>query len=156
MNSIEAVASIDENLFVSSSDIGSISLWSRVKKKPIFILKKAHDNKDGVAATSGIGIFSLSAIHYTDIFASGSNTGSIKLWEIAKDRKSFHEILSIPMNGYISSLKLFDPNIAPPRNIRNHTPKLCLAVARAKEHRLGRWSDSIKDANNGIYIIELN
>lgn len=46
---------------------------------------------------AGIGIVSLSALHYSDIFASGSNVGSIKIWKISSNKLSFAEILDIPM-----------------------------------------------------------
>ena len=44
--SIERVAFVDEETFVSGSDNGTISLWSMHKKKPIFTVPAAHGYDD--------------------------------------------------------------------------------------------------------------
>lgn len=40
--SIDRVAMLDDQLFVTGGDSGSITLWAAERKKPVFILHDAH------------------------------------------------------------------------------------------------------------------
>lgn len=68
--SIEIVRYLDENRFVSGSIDGSIAFWNSQKKRPTFVLSKAH----GVDAKSGNAnwITSVATLSFSDLFASGS------------------------------------------------------------------------------------
>uniref|UniRef100_A0A183E6H6 WD_REPEATS_REGION domain-containing protein n=1 Tax=Gongylonema pulchrum TaxID=637853 RepID=A0A183E6H6_9BILA len=70
--SIDCVALINENHFVSGSADGSLCVWSIFKKKPVCLQKEAHgcghDNQPN-------WIVSVAARRYTDLIASGSCDG---------------------------------------------------------------------------------
>lgn len=40
--SIDRIAMLDDQLFVTGGDSGSITLWAAERKKPLFILPEAH------------------------------------------------------------------------------------------------------------------
>lgn len=100
--SIDVVALIDEDTFVSGGDNGSISLWNTGKKKPLYTKMRAH----GIEGSS-IGmcrwINALATVPFTDLFCSGSGDSMIKLWSIAESKKSFSLLLNIPMVLLFSS-----------------------------------------------------
>lgn len=152
----------------------SISLWSVKKKKPVFTKVSCHETGKS-RNVLGIGIVSIAALHYSDVFASGSNLGSIKIWKVDPKKISFSEILDIPMvvlflifilssvsfrnyiltlekPGFINSLKLFTVNIS--ENPRTQA-KLYLAAGVGKEHRNGRWTTPIREARNLVCTFEL-
>jgi ribosomal RNA-processing protein 9 len=100
--SIDCVSFVNEEQFVSGSEDGSIALWSSQKKKPVALLKDAHGttksaNPD-LAPTSN-WITSITAFRNSDIFASGSHDGFIKLWSTnsgSKGHLDIKPIVSIP------------------------------------------------------------
>ncbi|TPX61901.1 hypothetical protein PhCBS80983_g00876 [Powellomyces hirtus] len=150
--SLDAVAMLDEEHFVSGSDTGAISLWNINRKKPLFTKLRAHGvgakkstatnppppSKETTTAaetteteattpiqpdanantiteeemTGGCGgITSLAAVRYSDLFASGSADGYIRLWKIDASKRRFQMVACIPMPGFINSLTFFE---APP------------------------------------------
>jgi len=85
-------------------------------------------------------ISAITAIPYSDVFATGSNDGTIKLWKVVNNEE-FHHIKDIPMVGWVNSLKFSkEANI--------------LAVGIGRDHRLGRWSTN-KKAKNGICLVPI-
>ncbi|KAH6570267.1 hypothetical protein BASA60_007871 [Batrachochytrium salamandrivorans] len=124
---IDAVALIDEDHFVSGSDSGAISLWNVMKKKPFFTFLRAHgprsrvlmNGQDSLVSSSGTDdmcnwITALASVPYSDLFASGSCDGYVKLWKISDNKRSFSLLNSIPMCGFVNSIKFFNaplPNI---------------------------------------------
>ncbi|KXN91546.1 hypothetical protein AN958_00532 [Leucoagaricus sp. SymC.cos] len=137
--SLECIAMIDDSTFVTGGDSGSISLWSTQKKKPIFTYPLAHGLHTVHSSTSGPiqtprWITSLASLPYSDLFASGSWEGQIRLWKLDSKLRSFSPLGgggtgggvgsggSIPIPGIINSLQL----IAPPKSFftattNNHT-----------------------------------
>jgi len=111
---------------------------SKKKKSPLSIIRNAHSN-----GTSSIPnwISSIASYKYTDLVASGSADGFIKLWSANSQNGSLSPILSIEMVGFVNSL------------VFSSTGRLLIAGI-GQEHRLGRWS-RIKEAKNGIRIIPL-
>ena len=80
-------------------------------------------------------------MRYTDLFATGSCDGYIRLWKADTTKQSITPVLTIPMAGYVNSLAFA------------HSGKFLIAGV-GQEHRLGRW-ESIKQAKNAVYIIPL-
>lgn len=177
--SIDVVAMIDEDLFLTGSDSGAISLWNTTRKKPIFTKFKAH----GESSDECRWITSLAAVPHSDLFASGSADGMIRLWKISPTKRSFSPLLTIPMTGFINSMKFFEaPDVSvssvptaadkaenkedlsrsqkimlaeKERQRRKSTKKvLYLAAGVGQEHRLGRWW-RVKEARNAVKIIKL-
>jgi ribosomal RNA-processing protein 9 len=121
----------------------AISLWSVVKKKPIFTKFKAHGSE------TSSWICSLAAIPHSDVFCSGSNDGFIRLWKLSSSKKSFSPLLSIPMAGFINALQfteIFDPLVK--------KKSIYLIAAIGQEHRLGRW-ERIQKVKNSVKIIKM-
>lgn len=105
--SIDVVAMLDEDHFITGSDSGylqinsrAISLWNTQRKKPIFTRLNAHGAGSKFRINGEVSqseqteegcswITALAAVPYTDLFASGSADGFIKLWKLSDSKKSF-------------------------------------------------------------------
>jgi ribosomal RNA-processing protein 9 len=102
--SIERVAMIDDETFVTGSDNGSLSLWSIHKKKPIFTYPCAHgmdpalkpeeafadielEDRKAPAPPQPRWITALATVPYSDIIVSGSWDGAVRAWRVTEDKK---------------------------------------------------------------------
>ncbi|CAL1709492.1 unnamed protein product [Somion occarium] len=123
--SIECVAMIDENTFVSGGDSGSICLWATQKKKPIFTQALAHGMDESQVETEDVEIVrkprwvtALGCLRYSDLFASGSWDGEIRLWKVDSKMRSFSLVGSIPALGVVNSIQI----LTAPRDKIEHFP----------------------------------
>lgn len=114
--SLDAVAMIDDQHFLTGGDSGAISLWSLTKKKPIFTRAATHGFDIKKSETTGEDdllqprwITSLACLPYGDVFASGSWDGWIRLWALDSRLRSFKPLFKIRIDGVINSLQLFQP-----------------------------------------------
>ncbi|KAI0019615.1 WD40 repeat-like protein [Xylariomycetidae sp. FL0641] len=102
--SMDCVAMIDDQYFVTGSDNGSISLWSLQKKKPLFVLARAHGIEDPLPPTEASAeqepdpkrvvpppqprsITTLRTLPYSDLILSGSWDGYVRAWRFREDKK---------------------------------------------------------------------
>ena len=107
--SIDRVALVDEETFVTGSDNGSLCLWTLHKKKPVFTVPLAHGldpplkpedvSADVTDATTMRGttvaipvrqprwITALATVPYSDVVMSGSWDGKVRLWRVSGDKK---------------------------------------------------------------------
>ncbi|KAL9095615.1 MAG: hypothetical protein Q9165_002047 [Trypethelium subeluteriae] len=110
--SIDRVALIDEETFVTGSDNGSICLWTIHKKKPVFTIPLAHGldplitreealAEDPALIKAGQGaaenwepppqeprwITSLATVPYSDLVISASWDGFIRAWKVSEDKR---------------------------------------------------------------------
>lgn len=100
--SIDRVALVDEETFVTGSDNGSISLWTLHKKKPIFTVPLAHgldspmkpeDASAEVEPDAKVPerqprwITALATVPYSDVVLSGSWDGQVRIWRVSEDKK---------------------------------------------------------------------
>ncbi|TRM66987.1 WD40-repeat-containing domain protein [Schizophyllum amplum] len=168
--SLECVAMVDETTFVSGGDSGSICLWSTQKKKPIFTQPLAHGLHETESATEGVvqsprWVTSLAVLPYSDLFASGSWEGSIRLWQLDPKLKSFSLVGTVPAPGVVNSLQL----VPAPKAFLEHTewasapsvkksaPSSVLLVAGlGQEHRFGRWLQVKDGSKNGALVVALH
>lgn len=116
-----------------------------MRKKPIFTKFKAHGSE------SSSWICSLAAIPHSDLFASGSNDGFIRLWKLSPTKKSFSPLFSIPMTGFINALQFTE--ISDPLE-PGKKKDVYLIAGIGQEHRLGRW-ERINKAKNSVKIIKI-
>jgi ribosomal RNA-processing protein 9 len=80
--SIDCVSMTNEEIFVSGSQDGSVAVWSVRKKKPIASRPRAHGlGGCDVANSLDNWISSVAAMRFTDVFASGSCDGVVRLWQ---------------------------------------------------------------------------
>ncbi|KAI4474914.1 hypothetical protein M0802_015381 [Mischocyttarus mexicanus] len=138
-NSIDIVKLINEENFFSGGNDGSLCVWGSHKKKPLCSVLGAHGKDDNNDEPNWIT--SIATLLNTDLVASGSKNGEIKLWRCGDSFKSLHPLFTIKVIGFINSL-LFTPD-------GNN-----LIAGVGKEHRLGRWWH-ISEAKNCIVIIPL-
>jgi ribosomal RNA-processing protein 9 len=143
--SIDCVKLVNEENFLSCGDDGNLCTWNVNRKKPLVTERNAH----GVDQTTSNPnwISAIAAWNNTDVVASGSCDGSIRLWKCGERFKSLTPIVELPCVGWINTLDF------------SHGADLeskYLVAGIGKEHRLGRWFDIFKDAKNSIVIIPLH
>ena len=108
--SIDRVAMVDEETFVTGSDNGTLSLWNIQKKKAVFNLPLAHGldpppKPEDVSAEADpekdISVFrdvkprwitALVALPFTNIVVSGSWDGQIRAWKISEDKRRLESL----------------------------------------------------------------
>lgn len=106
--SIERIALIDEETFITGSDNGALSLWNIHKKKPVFTVPLAHGldpqllpeeasaeeipspNVPGVPQPRWIT--ALATVPYSDLILSGSWDGWVRVWRVSADKKRIESV----------------------------------------------------------------
>ncbi|KAI0038624.1 WD40 repeat-like protein [Auriscalpium vulgare] len=172
--SLECVAMIDETTFLSGGDSGSICLWQTHKKKPIFTQAIAHGFNEVHSETEGLirtprWITALGSLRYSDLFASGSYSGDIKLWKVDPKIRSFSQVGTVGAPGVINSLQFISPPkgslddltwAQDERSVKTPTSKVTsvlLVAGVGQEMRLGRWVTVKGDGTrNGALVVALH
>lgn len=107
--SIDRVAMLDEELFVTGSDNGSLALWSMQKKKPMAIIPQAHgiepsleptrasaekfpDSKKVVPPPQPRWITAVRTLPYSDVILTGSWDGYVRVWKLGEDKRSIEYV----------------------------------------------------------------
>ncbi|XP_055351379.1 U3 small nucleolar RNA-interacting protein 2-like [Paramacrobiotus metropolitanus] len=135
--SIDCISLVDDEHFVTGDDGGNVALWGAHKKKPIYTAYAAHKSADG----SPCWVTCVDALKNTDVFASGSNSGAIKMWRIQEGYRSISLLFDIPVAGFVNALRIVNDGMT-------------VVAAVGQEHRLGRWwRDSA--AKNSVCVISL-
>lgn len=134
--SIDCVKFINEETFLSCSDNGSLCIWNVAKKKPIAEQKLAHGK-----SSTGIAnwISSITTLVNTDLIASGSCDGFIRVWKLEKNYREIKLKFEIPVTGFVNALTFTSEGNS-------------LIAGIGQEHRLGRWQ-RLKEAKNVILVI---
>ncbi|KAG7451535.1 WD40 repeat-like protein [Guyanagaster necrorhizus] len=174
---LECIAMIDESMFVSGGDKGllpvvrSICLWVTQKKKPVFTQALSHGFNEVSSETEGViktprWVTALASLRYSDLFASGSWEGDIRLWKLDSKLKSFSLVGTIPAFGIVNSLQF----ISPPQSFfdaaawtkegqsgsdvskRRDAGRYLLVAGMGREHRLGRWQNVKKGWNRALVV----
>ncbi|RLN52491.1 hypothetical protein BBJ29_001121 [Phytophthora kernoviae] len=130
--SMDCVKMVTDEYYVTGGDDGSLSLWFNGRKKPVCVIPNAHG--------AGKWISSVAVMPRTDLVASGSSDGQIRLWQANLQERSLSLVASIPLEGYVNAL-CFD------------TKARFLLAGVGQEHRLGRW-EKLK-VKNGVAIVAL-
>lgn len=134
--SIDCVKYVNEEVFLSCSDNGSLNVWNVGKKKPIAEYKLAH----GKSSTGEANwISSIATLVNTDLIASGSCDGSIRVWKLENHFRAIKLKFEIPVTGFVNSLTFTSDGNS-------------LIAGIGQEHRLGRWW-RLKDGKNVIMVI---
>lgn len=137
--SIDAVAVFrGGQQWISGGDDGHLSLWTMMRKKPVQILRDVHGKVDSFAAGDECRgwIHSLACARGSDLAASGSGNGFIRLW--AHRERHLEALGSLPVHGFVNAVR-----IAPSGRF--------VVSGIGQEPRLGRWS-KVKGIRNGIAI----
>ena len=101
--SIDRVAVVDEETFITGSDNGSLSLWNIQKKKAVFTYPLAHGlqppqkpdeasaeanpSAEAVAEPQPRWITALACLPFSNIIVSGSWDGQLRAWKISEDKR---------------------------------------------------------------------
>jgi len=114
---MDRVAMIDDELFVTGSDNGALALWSIQKKKPLFVLPRAHGvdprllpsevsaevdpDPKVVPAPQPRWITALKTIPYSDVILSGSWDGCVRVWKLSEDKRKIEPVcvLGVPSSS---------------------------------------------------------
>ncbi|KAF4120480.1 ribosomal RNA-processing protein 9 [Geosmithia morbida] len=118
--SMDRIAMIDDDLFVTGGDNGSLALWSVQKKKPVYIEPLAHGldpalrpeqasadknpKPDVVPAPTPRWVTAIRAIPYSDVFFTGSWDGYHRLgrWRTWKKARNGGVIFEVPRSRELS------------------------------------------------------
>lgn len=77
----------------------SLCAWAAFKKKPLSVVKEAHGRNS--ETSEPLWITSVAAAHNTDLIASGSSSGYLKLWKVSNDYKTLKVIKEIKLVSFI-------------------------------------------------------
>ncbi|ULU08660.1 hypothetical protein L3Y34_019689 [Caenorhabditis briggsae] len=136
--SLDCVSMINEEHFATGSADGSIAIWSFWKKRPLTVRKQAHEQDE---KGNGRWIVALAVLPYSDLLASGSNEGELKLWKIGENFRSITPFFSYSIPGFINSIAFASNGKS-------------LVVGAGKEHKDGRWWVD-REARNQVVILPI-
>jgi ribosomal RNA-processing protein 9 len=168
---MDRVAMIDEEMFVTGGDNGSLSLWTMHKKKPIFTLPLSHGMDTPLAPEEASAetkpdraivpqpqprwITALATIPYSDVILSGSWDGQVRAWRVSDDKKKIESLNAIGTSelnqpvarGVVNDIAVFE---------RGERAKdgISVVLAMGKEHRMGRWKKV--PGRNGLVVLEVS
>ena len=132
--SLDAITMINDRTYLSGSESGTVSLWSVNKKKPIHNVRNAHGGK-WITATASLA--------HSDLVATGSSDGALRLWRVDVDDQYLEEGAHLAVPGYINGLAFGSSGSV-------------VVAAVGREHRLGRWERmKAAQAKNGLQIVRL-
>ena len=139
--SVDSIKLLDEQHFVTCGEDGHLSLWSAMKKKPVVTVAEAHGSDPTNQQPRWIS--AITTMHNTDLVASGSSDGVVKLWKCVDKFRSMVEIATLPISNYIANVKEekttdieFDPLIMGFVNgLCFHPSGRALLVGVGQEHR---------------------
>lgn len=168
--SIDRVALIDEETFITGSDNGSICLWTLHKKKPIFTVPVAHGLDMTLALEQASAeevtareiraepqprwITALATVPYSDLVLSGSWDGCVRVWKVSTDKKRIEAVgilgkegasaegQEVKVRGVINDLGVFERGERGKQGI-------CVVAGVGTEHRFGRWKP-VEGKNNAV------
>ncbi|CAJ0940890.1 unnamed protein product [Ranitomeya imitator] len=137
--SIDCIRLINEEHMVSGADDGSLALWNVSKKKPLARRRCAHGSHGEAGLEQPHWVSAVAAALNSDVVASGSHDGNLRIWQCAENFKGLQPLCVIPLVGFVNSLQF-------------SSSADFLVAGVGQEHRLGRWW-RLKPAKNGLYIV---
>ncbi|XP_066149776.1 U3 small nucleolar RNA-interacting protein 2 [Euwallacea fornicatus] len=134
---IDHVKFINQENFLTAGDDGQICVWSIMRKKPLCSIQAAH-GKDP-SNSQPRWITAITALTNTDLVASGSMDGFVRLWKLSDSFKRATEIMKINVKGVVNVLEFT-------------ADREKLLVCVSQEYKLGRWI-TVKSVKNKILVI---
>ena len=160
--SMDCVAVIDEQRFVTGADNGDIILWSLNKKKPQFVQRLGHGVDDPLPPEQcsaevhpeGNGvppqprwITALVSLPHTDVFFSGSWDGRLGVWKVSEDLRKLAlvEYIELGVKGVINGISVQEMG-------KRGQDGVQVVLGIGSEIRLGRWK-RVKGGKNCALIL---
>lgn len=142
-SSIDTVQIMTADSILSGGVDGSLCLWKETQKRPVATVKSAHgfegDEAGITHSTNSRWISSLASVKMSNLAASGSYDGTIKLWHASSDDHELFEVGSLPCAGFVNGLAI---------------SSRLLVAGTGTEHRLGRWW-RMKGPLNKVVVFKL-
>ncbi|RKP06468.1 WD40-repeat-containing domain protein, partial [Thamnocephalis sphaerospora] len=148
--SVDCVAMVNEEYFVTGGDSGMIALWHTGRKRPVFSQPMAHGLDEESGSKQPRWITAVTALRYSDLFATGSWDGVVRLWQISADMRQFSLVGTIAMPGFVNSLQFVEPQ----SNALASSAGILLVAGLGQEHRFGRWL-RLGKAKNAARVVQL-
>jgi ribosomal RNA-processing protein 9 len=150
-SSIDCVQYLTDSSFVSGGQDGMLHLWKDTQKTPVKTAFAAHgyqssgsDSKaSSEAATRGSNprwISSLATVRMSNLVASGSNDGQVRLWIASAEERVLYTVKVFDVPGFVNQLVL--------------TPRV-LVAGTGKEHKDGRWWNMKGNNLNKVVLIRI-
>jgi ribosomal RNA-processing protein 9 len=137
----DCVSLVKDDWFVTGHQDGNLCLWMTEKKKAVETVGFAHGQNGAVAR----GIHSICGFKGSDLVATGSNDGYLRLWKTltgsTKEDRGIEALSRVPLHGFINDIAI------------GPKARFCVAAV-GQEPRLGRW-DRVSKAKNRFGIIQL-
>jgi len=138
----DCLAVLTEGGFATAGQDGSLLLWKDSHKTPLRSVQAAHgwegdEQPSSSARRSARWITSLRALPMTDLLASGSHDGFVRLWKASTDASILQQVAAVPVAGFVNALSISNS---------------MLAVGTGCEHRLGRWMH-LKGNRNKVLLL---
>lgn len=180
--SIDRVALVDEETFVTGSDNGALSLWQIHKKKPVFIIRAAHGldplikpkepfaeerpDQEVPGEPQPRWITALVTIPYSDVILSGSWDGEVRVWRLSEDKRRIEALgtvggdndsladgVDVAADAATGSIRGVINDIDVFERGDRGKDGLCVVAATGREHRLGSWKNV--GGKNGAVVLEI-
>ena len=132
-SSIDTITMVNEQYYVTGADDGSLVLWFSGRKKPVYTVPKAHGPSNWISSTA--------MLDDSDLLATGSCDGYIRLWKVDLQGRQIVPVGAIPASGFVNALAFCKKGEF-------------IVAGLGQEHRLGRWR-RIAAAKNGILVTAL-
>ncbi|XP_043226672.1 U3 small nucleolar RNA-interacting protein 2-like [Amphibalanus amphitrite] len=138
-DSIDCIRLINEEHWVTGGQDGMVCLWGVSKKKPLCCVPRAH----GVDPQSRLPrwVSAVSALTNSDLVASGSWDGHVRLWRCAAGFTALTALMALPAAGFVNSLTFSGSGDR-------------LVAGCGQEHRLGRWW-RLREGSNQLLVYPL-
>ncbi|XP_037092706.1 LOW QUALITY PROTEIN: U3 small nucleolar RNA-interacting protein 2-like, partial [Pollicipes pollicipes] len=136
-DSIDCIKLINEEHFVTGGQDGMVCLWSVAKKKPLCSVPRAHGLDPDSRQPRWVS--AVGALVNSDLVASGSWDGQVRLWRCAAGFGSLAPLMALPAAGFVNALVFSASGDR-------------LLVGCGQEHRLGRWW-RLRDAANQVLLL---
>ena len=160
--SMDCVAIIDEQHFITGSDNGDIILWSLNKKKPQFVYRLSHGvdppllpneySAESIPQESNVPpqprwVTCIASLPYTDLFFSGSWDGKLGVWKVSPDLRKFEllQFIDVGVKGVINGISVDEMGKRGVDGVR-------VILAIGVESRLGRWKRIKGGKNCGLIL----
>lgn len=158
-SSIDNAQYLTDTSFVSAGQDGSLHLWKDGQKVPVRSVAAAHGFQGQqagavTAPTTTVGakrgpggvagnpnwISSLASVKMSNVVASGSNDGYVRLWTANAEERQLTALCAVPVQGFANALAL--------------TSRL-VVVGGGKEHKHGRWWNT-KGNHNKLTVVRFD